>query len=92
MLNVYNCIPVYRSVILISLNQVVYSVWRICIGSGSTRGFLQIIMKCKSTCLNVEHFIPYSNSGTVETPLQNASGKTLPVKVIGYPFIMKYEI
>lgn len=28
-----------------------------------------IIMKCKGSCLNVEHFIPYSNSWTIGTPL-----------------------
>lgn len=57
-----NCVTVYRSVILISLNWGVYSVLRLCIGSGSMRGFLKIIMKCNSTCLNVERFIPHSNS------------------------------
>lgn len=83
-----NCVTVYRSVILISLNWGLYSVLRICIGSGSTRGFLQVIMKCNSTCLNVERFIPYLNSWTVEAPLQNASYKSLPVKVIGYPVLI----
>jgi len=37
--------------------------------------------------LNVERFIPYLNSWTVEAPLQNASYKTLPVIVIGYPLL-----